>query len=132
MFELVKFLILAVSSLECFSEIRIFLFRLWNRYPLRYSPDFFRCWRTIFFCFPWVTFGVPEPSRRVQKTAKTEKKWNDCWLLYRKFSGTHELFCSWRFKKNSFFKMFSIKLSFRISNYSLSTIEALHPKTSPN
>ena len=98
-----------------YNGIRIFLDQLSYRDLLRYPPDFiFPCW-IIFFCFPCVTFGVPEPSRIVRKTAKTEKKLNGCWWLHRRFSESRELFYSWRFSKDCFLEMSSIKLSFRIS-----------------
>ena len=84
---------------------------------MRYRPDFFFSASIIFFCFPSMTFGVPEPSGSVQKTAKTEKKLNGYWWLDQKFSGSGKLFCSQRFSKNFFFKMFRIKWTFRISNW---------------
>ena len=41
----------------------------------RYRPDFFFSGSIIFFCFPSISFSVPEPSGSLRKTAKTEKKW---------------------------------------------------------
>ena len=57
------------------------------------------------------------PSRSVQKTAKTKKKLNGGWWLYRKFSGSGELFYGWRCLKSFFLKKrFRIKFCIQISN----------------
>ena len=100
-----------------YNGIRIFLDQLSYRDLLRYPPDFiFPCW-IIFFCFPCVTFGVPEPSRIVRKTAKTEKKLNGCWWLHRRFSESRELFYSWRFSKDCFSRNVQHKIIFQNINF---------------
>ena len=92
---------------------------------------FFSGW-IIFFCFRSIYLGVPEPSGSVRKTAKTEKKLNGCWSLDRKFSGSGELFCSWRFFEIFFFQMFRINWTFRISKWFFIWRGAWLPKTGPN
>ena len=131
LFELVKFLILAVSSLECFSEIRIFLFRLYNRYPLRYSPDSFPLLKNHIFLLPMSDFWCSGTVKKCPENGKNRKEIK--WLLIAlpKIFRIARGFLFLRFKKNSFFKMSSIKFSFRILNCSLPTIDAWHPKTGP-
>ena len=113
LFELVKFLILAVSSLECFSEIRIFLFRLYNRYPLRYSPDSFPPLKNHIFLLPMSDFWCSGTVKKCPENGKNRKEIK--WLLIAlpKIFRIARGFLFLRFKKNSFFKMSSIKFSFR-------------------
>ena len=88
---------------------------------------FFSGW-IIVFCFHSLAFGVPEPSRNLRKTAKTENKFNGYWCLHQKYSGSGQLFCSWRFLKIFFFEISSIKFSFRIINWFFSLFGAWHQK----
>ena len=81
------------------------------------------------FLLPMSNFWCSGPVRKCLENGKNRKeKLNGCWWLYRKFSDSGELFCSWRFFNIFCFKMSSIKFSFRISNWFFPTFWAWSQK----